>query len=78
MYLPLASLCVSSENRYLVKESGLTVPDSKPPAIFISDLRPSRVATIDATVSELQPAREIVTRGGRKTRDAGSWKWGRA
>ena len=68
MYLPLASLCVSSENRYLVKESGLTVPDSKPPATFISDLRPSRVATIEATVSELQPVREIETRGGRKTR----------
>ena len=44
------------------------MPDSKPPATFISDLRPSRVATIEATVSELQPAREIETRGGRKTR----------
>ena len=44
------------------------MPDSKPPATFISDLRPSRVATIEATVSELQPAREIETRGGRKTK----------
>ena len=42
--------------------------ESKPPATFISDLRPSRVATIEATVSELQPARDIETRGGRKTR----------
>ncbi len=42
--------------------------ESKPLATFISDLRPSRVATIEATVSELQPAREIETRGGRKTR----------
>ena len=54
------------------------MPESQPPATFISDLRPSRVATIEATVSELQPAREIETRGGRKTKDAGSWKWGRA
>ena len=61
-----------------VKESGLTVPDSKPPTTFISDLRPSRVATIEAMVSDLQPAREIETRGGRKTRVVGSWKWGRA
>ncbi|MDG6912379.1 MAG: hypothetical protein JRN35_04790 [Nitrososphaerota archaeon] len=44
------------------------MPDSKPPATFISDLRPSRVATIEATVSELQPTREIETRGGRKTK----------
>ena len=44
------------------------MPESKPPATFISDLRPSRVATIEATVSELQPARDIETRGGRKTR----------
>jgi hypothetical protein len=29
------------------------MPESKPPATFISDLRPSRVATIEATVSEL-------------------------
>ena len=44
------------------------MPESKPPVTFISDLRPSRVATIEATVSELQPARDIETRGGRKTR----------
>ena len=42
--------------------------ESNPPATFISDLRPSRVATIEATVSELQPARDIETRGERKTR----------
>lgn len=38
------------------------MPDSKPPATFISDLRPSRVATVEATVSDLQPGREIETR----------------
>ncbi len=37
------------------------MPESNPPATFISDLRPSRVATIEATVSELQPTREIET-----------------
>jgi ssDNA-binding replication factor A large subunit len=42
------------------------MPSSKPPATFVSDLRPSRVATIEATVSELQPAREIETREGGK------------
>lgn len=40
---------------------------SKPPATFISDLRPSRVATIEATVVRLEPAREITNRSGGKT-----------
>jgi len=43
------------------------MPDSKPPRTFISDLRPSRVATVEATVVQLEPTREIETRdGGRK------------
>jgi ssDNA-binding replication factor A large subunit len=43
------------------------VPESRPPATFISDLRPSRLATIEATVAQLEPTREIDTRdGGRK------------
>jgi replication factor A1 len=43
------------------------MPDSKPPATFIADLRPSRVATIEATVAALEATREIETRdGGRK------------
>lgn len=43
------------------------MPESRPPATFISDLRPSRLATIEATVAELEPTREIDTRdGGRK------------
>lgn len=41
---------------------------SKPPATFISDLRPSRVATIEATVAELSPSREVPTRRGDTTR----------
>jgi len=42
------------------------MPTSKPAATFISDLRPSRLATIEATVSELEPPREISTRDGGK------------
>jgi ssDNA-binding replication factor A large subunit len=44
------------------------MPESKPPATFISDLKPSKMATIEATVSELRPAREISTRDGRKAK----------
>lgn len=43
------------------------MPESKPPATYITDLKPSRVATIEATVVALEPVREIATRdGGRK------------
>lgn len=38
--------------------------DGKPPATYISDLRPSRVATIEGTVSELEPVREVEVREG--------------
>ncbi|MGP8078837.1 MAG: SOSS complex subunit B family protein [Thermoplasmata archaeon] len=40
--------------------------ESKPPAMFIADLRPSKVATIEATVTALEPTREIDTRDGGK------------
>lgn len=36
----------------------------KPAATFISDLRPSRVATVEATVTVLDPIREVGTRDG--------------
>lgn len=42
------------------------MPESKPPATFISDLRPSRMATIEATVTQLEEIREIETRDGTK------------
>jgi ssDNA-binding replication factor A large subunit len=42
------------------------MPESRPPATFISDLRPSRMATLEATVVGLEPAREIDTRDGGK------------
>ncbi|EQD38643.1 nucleic acid binding OB-fold tRNA/helicase-type, partial [mine drainage metagenome] len=44
------------------------MPDSKPPSTFISDLRPSRAATIEAEVFELEDAREVPTRDGGKTK----------
>jgi ssDNA-binding replication factor A large subunit len=40
------------------------MPESRPPATFISDLRPSRVATIEATVRALEPVREVEVRDG--------------
>jgi len=43
------------------------VTASLPPKTFIADLRPSRVATFEATVVQLEPIREFETRdGGRK------------
>jgi replication factor A1 len=40
------------------------MPDSVPPKMFISDLRPDRVATIEATVAKLEPIREFEQRSG--------------
>jgi replication factor A1 len=40
------------------------MPESKPPATYVSDLRPSRVATVEGTVAELGQVREIETRDG--------------
>jgi replication factor A1 len=38
-----------------------------PPKTFVSDLRPGRVATFEATVVKLEPVREVEQRvGGRK------------
>lgn len=45
---------------------------SAPPKTFISDLRPSRVATLEATVAKLEPVREVEQRTGgmKKVRNA--------
>jgi hypothetical protein len=43
------------------------VPTGQPPKTFISDLRPSRAATIEATVVQLEPPREVPARNGGKT-----------
>ncbi|HEV8050080.1 MAG TPA: SOSS complex subunit B family protein [Thermoplasmata archaeon] len=42
------------------------MPESAPPATFITDLRPSRMATLEGTVVGLEPTREIDTRDGGK------------
>jgi hypothetical protein len=45
------------------------MPTSKPPSTFISDLRRSRVATIEAEVVQLDEPREVPTRDGGKTKE---------
>ena len=42
------------------------MPTSSPPKTFISDVRPSRAATIEAAVAKLEPIREITQRDGVK------------
>jgi len=46
--------------------------EGRPPATFISDLRPSRVATFEAVVASLEATREVETKEGvpRKVRHA--------
>jgi ssDNA-binding replication factor A large subunit len=43
-----------------------TMPEGKSPRTFIADLRPSRVATLEATVATLEPAREFAARDGTR------------
>ena len=38
--------------------------DSEPPKTYISDLRPSRTATVEAVVARLEEVREVPTREG--------------
>ncbi len=38
--------------------------EGKPPATYISDLRPSRVATVEGQVVALEPVREVAVRDG--------------
>lgn len=44
----------------------------RPPKMFITDLRPGRVATFEATVAKLEPTREFEPRtgGSEKVRNA--------
>jgi ssDNA-binding replication factor A large subunit len=44
------------------------MPTSQPPSTFISDLRPSRVATIEAEVVQLEEPREVPKREGGTTK----------
>jgi replication factor A1 len=41
------------------------VTESAAPKTFISDLRPGRVATFEATVTKLEPVREFAEASGR-------------
>lgn len=45
---------------------------SRPPATYVSDLRPSRVATVEGSVTALEAVREVETRDGarKKVRNA--------
>jgi replication factor A1 len=43
------------------------MPESTPPKTFISDLRPGRVVTFEATVAKLEPAKAIEQRNGGTT-----------
>ncbi len=38
----------------------------RPPGTYISDLRPSRVATVEGVIRELEPVREVETREGQR------------
>lgn len=42
--------------------------EGAPPKTFISDLRPGRVATFEATIAKLDPPREVEQRSGGTTR----------
>ena len=44
------------------------MPAGAPPKTFIPDLRPGRIATIEAIVAKLEPPREIEQRSGGKTK----------
>ncbi|HTZ62013.1 MAG TPA: SOSS complex subunit B family protein [Thermoplasmata archaeon] len=41
--------------------------EGAPPRTFISDLRPGRVATFEATVTKLEAPREVAQRAGHRT-----------
>jgi replication factor A1 len=43
------------------------MPEGAPPKTFISDLRPGRIATFEATVAKLEPPRAIEQRHGGTT-----------
>ena len=47
---------------------GPAMTESAPPRTFISDLRPGRVATIEASVARLEAVREVPQRDGGSTK----------
>ncbi len=46
--------------------------ESRPPATYVTDLRPNRVATLEAQVAEVGPVREVMLEKGisRKVQEA--------
>lgn len=44
------------------------MPASRPPLTYVSDLRPSRVATVEGTITGLEAVREVETRDGAHKR----------
>ncbi len=40
------------------------MPESRPPATYVSDLRPNRVATLEATVEHVDAVREVEVKAG--------------
>lgn len=42
--------------------------ESRPPSTYITDLRPNRVATLEASVEEVEPVREVLLEGGARRR----------
>ena len=44
------------------------MPASRPPLTYVSDLRPSRVATVEGTITGLEAVREVETRDGAQKR----------
>jgi len=59
-------VAVRNRGEESIREWGVdpTVSTGIPPKTFISDLRPGRVATFDATVAKLEPIREVEQRSG--------------
>ena len=44
------------------------MPESRPPATFVTDLRPNRLASLEGTVVALEPIREVEVPGGAQKR----------
>ncbi len=51
-----------------MSEPAAPAASSPPPKTFISDLRPSRVATVDGTIARLEATREVPSRDGGTTK----------
>lgn len=65
--VPYAEAAVASAREATPRREQREVTEGRPAATFISDLRPSRVATLEAVVASLEGVREVETKdGGRR------------